>query len=165
MKKIFTLIVALLSIVGLSNDAYAIKIIIKKCNKCGVVKHVEIGDWYSKDVCRGSGAADCHIGIIAPGGGGDLTIDLTEHINNSDPIERKLLEQVQERINSGQRNGRIIYNQPNLTIQEVNSISARAQQMLQLSETNPSALESMADKHHFAIWKIEADDSITIIVD
>lgn len=159
MKKLCTLLLVT-GLMLVSFPSSAIWIVIIKCNKCGVVKHAEFGNLLIRDVCRGKGVVDCHMTTqIQPNAGG-ISVDLSGQIAAADPIERMLLEQVQAKINSGSTSGKIIHDQQQISAPELAGLFRRIETMLELSETNPQALEAMADKNHFAAWRVESDGSV-----
>lgn len=164
MKKLNFLVIALLAV--LASDVSAITIYNIKCkDDCGEVKTIDgMGFHYVR--CRGKRDLRCPV-RLGTGPGGGVIIDLSGQIAlTSDEVEKNLLQQVQDAINSGHVKGKIIPVANGQKSEEaVRTVSMHADRMLEFADSKPQALEGMTDKHHFAVWNISPEGHFTIIVD
>lgn len=166
MKKLTIQLLVIAVCTFLASDASAITIYNIKCqDDCGEVKTYD-GAIIHYVKCRGKRDLRCPVRLGSAAGGG-VTIDLSGQIAlTPDEVEKNLLRQVQDAINSGQTKGRIIPAANGQTSEEaLKAISNHADRMLEFADSKPQALEGMVDKHHFALWSISPEGHLTIIVD
>jgi hypothetical protein len=161
MKTKIILMMLLLGFIG--NEANAIWIVRLECHdKCAKIIHQE---WpgLTIDKCKGVGKRNCHMSEH-PGGGG-IGISLAAQINSATDIEKALMRQVEQEINRGKKTGFILHNAADYSLGEINRIRGHAQRLLQMADAEPEEIAPFSNVFNFAVWRIDSNGSITIVVD
>jgi hypothetical protein len=163
-QKLFSYILTitfLVTVSELSAKVWTIKI---SCSECGKIIDRDNGNKRTS-ICKGKGDLECPFIVRPFSMGNGITVDFTNAIESAGLIEKKLLKQVEDMINSGRKTGLIIHNPDALTNRETSQIRLHANRMLNIADNELEVPDNLIGKYKFATWRVNSDGSVSIALE